>query len=79
MDKKQRTSERRMKLVDTTRGNVMRNLREKEDHHLELDHCGKKEKLKIEKLPKSATFASNEFMHGRVQACKRVPVMSFLR
>jgi len=58
VDKKQRTSERRMKLVDTTRGNVMRNLREKEDHHLELDHCGKKEKLKIEKLPKSATSAS---------------------
>jgi len=30
-------------------------LREKEDHHLERDHLGKKEKQESDKLPKATT------------------------
>jgi len=35
-------------------------VREIEDHHLERDHWGKKEKLEVEKLP-NATSARNTF------------------
>jgi len=41
--------------VDTTSGN-----RKKEDDHLERDHWGKQEMLKLEKLPKSSALPGND-------------------
>jgi len=47
----------------------MRNIRKKIDHHLERDHWGKKEMLKIEKLPQSAASLGND-VRGRSKHAK---------
>ena len=54
----------------------MRNPSQKEDHHLERDHWGRQEMLRIEKLPKSSASSGND-VRGEAKHAKESLQCSF--